>query len=95
MAPLVVNALREWRLACPRGKLDLVFPNGSSNVESHANIASRGVTCRNTMAPPVLAQRARPVSDMLLIGDLIPRLTRPQQPERHGATCRRRNGCPL
>jgi integrase len=42
MAPMVVNALREWRLACPWGKLDLVFPNGAGNVESHANIASRG-----------------------------------------------------
>jgi integrase len=42
MAPTVVNALREWKLACPRGKLGLVFPNGNGNVESHANIASRG-----------------------------------------------------
>ena len=42
MAPLVVNTLREWRLGCPRGPLDLVFPNGAGNVESHANIAARG-----------------------------------------------------
>jgi integrase len=42
MAPMVVNALREWRLACPKGTLDLVFPNGRGNVESHANIANRG-----------------------------------------------------
>jgi integrase len=38
----VVNALREWRLACPKGELDLVFPNGRGKVESHANIANRG-----------------------------------------------------
>jgi integrase len=42
MAPMVVNALREWRLACPRGPAGLVFPNGNGNVENHANIANRG-----------------------------------------------------
>jgi integrase len=51
MSPLVVNALREWRLACPRlkvgegegeSRLWLVFPNGKGKVESHANIVNRG-----------------------------------------------------
>jgi integrase len=51
MAPMVVNALREWRIACPRqkpaegeaqGHLWLVFPNGNGKVENHANIANRG-----------------------------------------------------
>jgi integrase len=42
MAPMVVNALREWRLACPKGEKGLVFPNGNGNVESHANITNRG-----------------------------------------------------
>jgi len=45
MAPIVFNALREWQLACPRGKdgqLGLVFPNGAGNVEAHSNIATRG-----------------------------------------------------
>jgi integrase len=50
MSPMVVNALREWRLACPRsragegtdGHLWLVFPNGNGKVENHANIANRG-----------------------------------------------------
>lgn len=27
LAPIVVNALREWKLACPKGDLGLVFPN--------------------------------------------------------------------
>lgn len=40
--PVVVNALREWRLACPKGELDLVFPTGKGRVESHANILQRG-----------------------------------------------------
>ena len=43
MSPMVVNALREWRLACPKGELRLVFPNGAGNVENHANIANRGL----------------------------------------------------
>jgi integrase len=42
MAPMVVNALREWRLACPKGAGGIVFPNGSGNIENHANIANRG-----------------------------------------------------
>jgi integrase len=42
MSQIVTNALREWRLACPKGELDLVFPNGGGNVEDHANIANRG-----------------------------------------------------
>jgi integrase len=42
LAPLVLNALREWKLACPKGALDLVFCNGRGKVESHANILNRG-----------------------------------------------------
>lgn len=57
--PMVVNALKEWRLACPRpviGKDEagtpiredarpehLVFPNGLGKVESLANIINRGL----------------------------------------------------
>lgn len=43
LPPMVVNALKEWKLACPKGKLDLVFPNGEGNVEWHANIIKRGL----------------------------------------------------
>ena len=42
MAPMVVNALREWKLACPSSALILVFPNGVGNVESDANMFHRG-----------------------------------------------------
>ena len=54
--PIVINTLREWKLACPKrstGKLDahgepvmqleLVFPNGAGNVELLANIINRGL----------------------------------------------------
>lgn len=37
----VTSALREWRLACPKGPLDLVFPNGIGRVEFHGNIIHR------------------------------------------------------
>lgn len=53
---ILVNTLREWKLACPRrdtgqkdaaGRpikvLDLAFPNGVGKVESHANIVNRGL----------------------------------------------------
>jgi integrase len=43
LPPMVVNTLREWKLACPKGELDLVFPNGRGNVESYSNIINRGL----------------------------------------------------
>jgi integrase len=43
MPPMVVNTLREWRLLCPKGELSLVFPSGAGNVESHSNLAQRGL----------------------------------------------------
>lgn len=54
LAPIVITALREWRLACPKRDtgekdghgqpirvLDLVFPNNRGRVASHANIWKR------------------------------------------------------
>ena len=43
MVERVEKTLREWRLACPPGPLDLVFPSGAGNVESHSNIYRRGL----------------------------------------------------
>lgn len=43
LPPLVANALKEWRLACPKGELDLVFPNRAGGVESHRAICGRGL----------------------------------------------------
>jgi integrase len=40
---VVSNTLREWKLACPKSDLDLVFPNGAGKIESHANIVNRGL----------------------------------------------------
>lgn len=41
LPPIVINALTAWRKDCPAGELDLVFPNGSGNVESLPNIWHR------------------------------------------------------
>jgi integrase len=38
VGPMVVNALREHRLACPRGSADLVFPGRSGVVKSYETI---------------------------------------------------------
>lgn len=50
LTPMAINALKEWRLSCPRlktgegpGKLWLVFPNGLGKPESHSNIVNRGL----------------------------------------------------
>jgi integrase len=42
LPPIVLNALREWKLVCPKGDLGLVFPNGRGKVESHSNIIEHG-----------------------------------------------------
>jgi integrase len=41
MSPTVFNTLKEWRLACPKGALDLVFPNTLGKVQPLCNIARR------------------------------------------------------
>jgi len=43
LAPMLINVLRTWKLARPKGDLDLVFPNGEGGIEDYSNIAKRGV----------------------------------------------------
>jgi integrase len=43
LAPMLVSVLREWRLACPKGELDLVFPNKQGFVQDYSNILKRGL----------------------------------------------------
>ncbi|MCC8961732.1 site-specific integrase [Bradyrhizobium sp. Pear76] len=63
--PIVMNALREWKLKCPKGDLNLVFPNGVGKVESHSNMLERGlhpilVAKGITEAAPVLDADGKP-----------------------------------
>lgn len=39
---MVRNTLREWKLRCPQGRLNLVFPTGRGTVQSLSNISKRG-----------------------------------------------------
>jgi integrase len=57
LTPIVVNTLREWKLACPKGDHGLVFPTGSGNVESHSNIVKRGLEPMLIAAGVTVAER--------------------------------------
>src|SRR4029079_9169265 len=66
LSPLVLNALREWKLTCPKGDLDLVFPNGLGKVESYANLIDRGfgpiqVAASVFTLAPVLNDAGKPI----------------------------------
>src|SRR5262245_12206288 len=41
LPPQAVAALREWRLGCPKGALDLVFPNAAGEIEYLVNVVQR------------------------------------------------------
>jgi integrase len=43
LPPIVVNTLKEWKLACPKGDEGLVFPNTEGSVEFHQNMLQRGL----------------------------------------------------
>jgi integrase len=43
MPPILVNALREWKLRCPKSEHGLVFPTGTGQIEYHSNIVARGL----------------------------------------------------
>lgn len=38
LAPMVINTIREWRLACPKTEIDLVFPSERGDVLWHTNL---------------------------------------------------------
>ena len=38
LAPEVLNALKEWKLACPKDEAGLVFPTSTGQIEHHANM---------------------------------------------------------
>ena len=66
LSSLALNALREWKLACPKSDLDLVFPNGIGNVESYANLIEHGfgpiqIAASITKLVPVTDDAGRPV----------------------------------
>jgi integrase len=44
LPPLVLNALREWKLTCPKSEPGLVFPTPRGKVQSRFVIVERGLT---------------------------------------------------
>ena len=38
LAPEVVAALKVWKLACPKGELDLAFPTATGAIMYHRNM---------------------------------------------------------
>jgi integrase len=68
LGPPPLNALKAWKLACPRrdGKLDLVFPNGAGNVESHGNLCTHGwyalqISCGLTKDTGEISEDGQPI----------------------------------
>ena len=71
LSPIVVNTLREWRLACPKGDLNLVFPHTRGGPMSHQDLINRGLIptlvaaglaapLRDGQGQPVLSKRGEP-----------------------------------
>ncbi|MFG1416994.1 tyrosine-type recombinase/integrase [Xanthobacter sp. V0B-10] len=63
LPPLLVNVLREWKLACPKSELGLVFPTGAGQVEYHSNILTRGfmpAQVASGVVVPVLDANGKP-----------------------------------
>ena len=58
LTPIVVNTLREWKLACPKSEAGLVFPSTGGLVEHHKNIVERGLV-PTLIAAGVTIERGR------------------------------------
>ena len=52
LGPFIVNTLREWRLACPKGELGLALPNALGKIWNHAGIVR--AMCRTMVAAGVV-----------------------------------------
>jgi integrase len=65
LTPIVVNTLREWKLACPKSDLGLVFPTGAGNVEYHSNLVHRGLEPTLIAAGVTVDQKNGPDGEIL------------------------------
>jgi integrase len=66
LPPIVVNTLREHKLACPKSALGLVFPTGAGNAEYHSNIVNRGLIpawIAADITMPVMDKAGQPARD--------------------------------
>jgi len=66
LPPIIINTLQEWKMECPKSRLDLVFPTGIGTVEMHPNIVKRGFHPAQVsagVAIPILDENGRPTLD--------------------------------
>lgn len=62
LGPLVLKALKRWRLACPKSKQGLVFPTGRGNIVRHENIIRQALVPVQLAAGVVKPGRAGPAA---------------------------------
>ena len=56
LAPMVINTLRQWRLACPQTELGLVFPTKHGGVVGHSrDTPGYGARCLKALDLPALS----------------------------------------
>ncbi len=64
LPPAALAALREWKLAGPKGEAGLVFPTSTGRAEGHANIVQRGWQPTQVRAGVVaLNAKGKPILD--------------------------------
>jgi len=66
LPPIVLNTLKEHKLACPKSPDGLVFPTGSGRPEYHSNIVHRGLIptwIAAGVTAPVLDEKGKPSFD--------------------------------
>ena len=60
LAPMVVNAIKEWRLTCPKGRAGLVFPTKQGKVRQLNTIHTRGLVPLQVAAGVIAAGPTKP-----------------------------------
>lgn len=56
LPPFLVNTLREWKLACPKGELDLAFPNIHGGLDHRPSVVMRSYRPAQVRAGIINAQ---------------------------------------
>ncbi len=65
LGPVVLNTLKEWKLACSRSQEDLVFPTASGIIQHHSNILRelKSVVAAAGLTVPTLDPHGKPQKD--------------------------------
>jgi integrase len=65
IGPDLVNILRAWKLACPKGEAGLVFPTRKGRIEHHSNMvrAFKQAVLAAGLTVPVVDQHGKPKRD--------------------------------